>query len=81
MPQQDQSENWQFTRVVVIVLVALVVVALRVVEDVWVRVSVRLVVVVSSTCCALLIVMAILALVKAWLMLWVSAVEDEDRSE
>ena len=24
--------------------------------------------------------MAILALVKAWLMLWVSAVEDEDRS-
>lgn len=33
-----------------------------------------------SACCALLIVMAILALVKAWLMLWVSAVEDEDRS-
>lgn len=38
LPQEDQSENWQFTGVVVIVLVALVVVALRVVEDVWVSV-------------------------------------------
>jgi len=81
LPQADQSEYWQFTGVAVVVLVEVVLVLVRVVEKVRVAVVVAVIVVVNSTCCALLTVMPIAALVKAWLMLWIRALEEDDRSE